>query len=192
MKKTLPQAVDDDGLYASIRRRPVTSWMTKVEVSADPKTYFQRAPPGIGSSSASWTRARYPVRVSSQSASLLNKGFLLLARGPELLELDADLRVGIGRELHVQGVHRTGGDLIAPLPREREVAVVAGAEEALAIPRQADRAAQVGALGRERDDLRFRSGGLADQPDGADRLARIFHPGVLALVDDGERLRDPL
>src|SRR4028119_1755632 len=112
MKKTLPQAVDDDGLYDSINRRPVTTWIRKVEVSADPKTYFQRAPPGIGSSSASCIKARYPVRESSQSASGLDKGFLLLGRGPELLEFDADFRVGVVGQLDVQAVHRTGGDLV--------------------------------------------------------------------------------
>ena len=117
MKKTLPQAVDDDGLYASIRSRPVTTWIRKVEVNADPKTYFQACAAGDRLFERLVHQARYPVRESSQSASLLNKGFLLLGRGPELLELDADLRVGIGRELHVQRVHRTGRDPFAALPR---------------------------------------------------------------------------
>src|SRR5438445_787531 len=80
--------------------------------------------------------------------------------------------------------HAARGDLVERLALEVEVAGVARAEEAPGVGRQVDRAAQVGTLRRERDHRLFRSVGLADQPDRADRLPRVLHPGVLTLVDD--------
>src|SRR5438309_337355 len=95
----------------------------------DPNTYRHRAPPGIGSSSASWTSARYPVRSSNQSARGLRKGGLLLVRGPEPLELDADLRVVAAGEFHGERVHPPRRDGVQRLARKVEGAGVAGAEE---------------------------------------------------------------
>ena len=88
------------------------TWTMKTTVSAEPKTYRQRAPPGIGSSSASFIRSRKPVRSSSQSASCLNKGDLLLALGPEPLELDADLGVVALGQLDLEPIHRPRRDLV--------------------------------------------------------------------------------
>src|SRR5262249_19667197 len=156
------QAVEDEGLYDVINRMPVNAWTRKTTLSAEPKTYRQRAPPGIGSSSATLTRSRYPVRSWSQSASCLNKGDLLLALGPESLESHPDLRVLPGGQLDVEAVHRAGWDPIRGRPVEVERAGVAGTDEAGPVGLAVDGTSQVGALGLQRDDRRRRAGRLTD------------------------------
>src|ERR1700733_15087089 len=84
----------------------------KTTVSAEPKTYRQRAPPGIGSSSASFIKSRKPVRSSTQSASCLNKGDLLLALGPEPLEFDTHFGIIPLGELDLETIHRAGRNLV--------------------------------------------------------------------------------
>src|SRR6185312_11634990 len=76
------------------------------------------------------------------------------------------------------------------LAAEVEAARVTRAEEELAVGRQVDRAAEVRALGRERDHRGLRPFLLSNQPDRADRLSRVLDPGVLPLLDDRERLGD--
>ena len=84
---------------------------------------------------------------SSQSASWLSKGDLLLGLRAEPLELHPDLGVVALGKLDLEAVHRPRRNLVGGLPLEVECAGVAGAEEALLVGRQIDRAAQVGAFG---------------------------------------------
>src|SRR5881227_3393112 len=92
----------------------------KTTVSAEPKTYRQRAPPGIGSSSATRRSVRKPIRLSSQSANGLRKGNLLLDLGPEPLKLHAHFRIVSWYELDVEPVHRSGGNLVPGIALEVE------------------------------------------------------------------------
>src|SRR6516164_2727316 len=111
--------------------------------SAEPKTQRQRAPPGIGSSSASLIRSRKPVRSSSQSARCLNKRDLLLALGPEPLELDTHFGIISRGDFNLQPIHRAGGHGVLLHSLEVEGTRVAGTEKALAVGGEVDRAAQV-------------------------------------------------
>src|SRR5262249_41001414 len=122
------------------------AWTRKTTVSAEPNTYRHRAPPGIGSSSASCMSARKPVRSSSQSASCLNKGDPLLALGAEPLELDAHFGIAPLDDLDLQPIHRARWDLVLRLPFQVEGTGVARAQEALAAGGQVDGTSQVGTL----------------------------------------------
>ena len=80
---------------------------------------------------------------------LLKQGGSSPRLGAEPLELDADLGVVAGGQLDLERSIGRGGTWFVGLPVEGERAGVAGAEEALAVGRQVDGAAQVRALGRE-------------------------------------------
>src|SRR5271154_3140000 len=103
----------------------------KTTVSADPKTYLPRAPPSIGSSSASFISSRKPVRSSSQSVSCLINGDLLLALGPEPLEFDAYFRVITFGQLDLELVHVARGDRVFLGSLQVECTGMAGAQETL-------------------------------------------------------------
>src|SRR6516225_3425844 len=120
-------------------------------VRAEPQTYRQRVPPGMGSSSASRSSARNPVRSWSQSANDLSKGDLLLDLGPEPLELHAHFRIGPRAELDLESIHRARGHLVPGLAPEVERTGVAGTQEPLAAGVQVDGAAEVRALGGQRE-----------------------------------------
>src|SRR5437867_11751935 len=78
MKTVDAQAVVTEGAYAVASSIPVRNCRASKNVSTAPKTYHQRAPPGIGSSVISLTTVEYPVRWSSQAATRVGSGGVAL------------------------------------------------------------------------------------------------------------------
>src|SRR5262245_10996649 len=159
-------------------------------VRAEPKTYRQRVPPGIGSSSASRSRARKPVRSWSQSANGLSKGNFLLGLGPEPLELHQHFRIAPWAEPDLESIHRAGGNLVPGMALEVECAGVTGTQEPLAASVQVDGAAEVRALRGQREHRLGTLRGLADQPHRPDRFLGVLDPGILPILEDRERTRE--
>ena len=137
-------------MYENASVTPLSTWMMNANSVALPKTYHQRAPRGTGWLSIGPSSDEMPRRSSSVSQAIFEES--LDHRQPIGIGLGADLDlvvVDADRVARERVGRRAGGDAAVLVVD----AAVAGAHEEARLWHPAHRAAEVGAVHGEGDEL---------------------------------------